>query len=71
MIMTVTVPHSREKRLLLIGGVFFVLISAALIALSTPNLGTLARYKTSYLIVYLPLIMSGIFNLYRKYLKQG
>jgi hypothetical protein len=63
---TIVLPKSREWRLLFWAGLLFVLLAAGLIALSTPNLGTLARYKTSYLLVALPLIMAGLFRRYRK-----
>jgi hypothetical protein len=68
---TMSLPRSREQRLLMWAGILFILISAGLIALSTPNLGTLARYKTSYLLILLPFITLGIFKLFGKVVGQG
>ena len=58
-------------RLLVWGGLTFVMISAGLIALAAPNLGTLARYKASYLLVYMPLVLSGLIVVYRKYVRKA
>ena len=63
--------RDRQRRLLIWGSLFFVIITAGLIALSTPNLGTLARYKIGYLVVFLPLIISGIFNFYWKFVSKA
>ena len=66
-----SMPESRENRLLVFAGILFILVASGLIALSTPNLGTLARYKTSYLLFLLPLLMPAIYKLYRKLVLAG
>lgn len=48
---------SRETRILVWAALLFIILSAVLITLSTPNVGTLSRYKTGHLIVLLPLIL--------------
>ena len=70
-IVLIRLPQKRELRFCIWGGLLFVLISAGLIALSTPNLGTLARYKTSYLLVFLPIVIPGLFRAYRKIVDKG
>lgn len=71
MLMGLIIPASRKNRLLIWGGLLFVIISAGLIALATPNLGTLARYKTGYLLILAPYLVAGIIATYRKFLRQS
>ena len=53
-------PKLRDDRLLLWGMLLFVLTSAIFITFSTPNLGTLARFKIGYLFVFVSLILATI-----------
>ena len=55
----INIKHStnRDLRLIVWTTLIFILCSAILITLSTPNLGTLSRYKTGYLLFYLPIIL--------------
>lgn len=55
-------PKSKDDRLLLWGMLLFVFTSAIFITFSTPNLGTLARFKIGYLLVFVTLIIGGITN---------
>lgn len=66
-----SLPGSRDRRLLFWAGMICVITCSGLITLSTPNLGTLARYKTSYLLVLLPLLLPAIYELYRKLVLHG
>ena len=55
-------PKLRDDRLLLLGLLLFVLTSAIFITYSTPNLGTLARFKIGYLLVFVTLVTTVITN---------
>jgi hypothetical protein len=51
---------SGKSGIIVSGMLLYVLISSVLIAYSTPNFGTLERYKVSYLPVYLFLILAAL-----------
>ncbi len=55
-------PKLRDDRFLLWGMLLFVLTSAIFITFSTPNLGTLARFKIGYLLVFITLVTGVITN---------
>jgi hypothetical protein len=56
------IPWSRDDRLLLWALILFISTSAIFIAFSTPNFGTLARFKIGYLLVFVTLMGGGITN---------
>jgi hypothetical protein len=49
-------PGSRDQRLLLLAAISYISLMAIFLALSTPNLGTLARYKVGFMPIFLYLI---------------
>ncbi len=52
-------PQGKLK-LLLFGSLIYIIILATLLSYSTPNFGTLERYKVSYLPFYIFIILEGI-----------
>ena len=50
------IPESKSDRLMLFAAITFVILMATLLALSTPNVGTLIRYKVGLMPVFLYLI---------------
>lgn len=55
-------PKLKDDRLLLWAMFLFVLTSAIFITFSTPNLGTLVRFKIGYLLVFVTLVTGVITN---------
>jgi hypothetical protein len=55
-------PKLKNDRLLLLGMMLFIVISAIFITFSTPNLGTLARFKIGYLLVFVTMVTGVITN---------
>jgi len=53
-------PVLRDNRILFFGMAMFVLTSAIFITFSTPNLGTLVRFKIGYLVVFVIMIVALI-----------
>lgn len=51
-----SMPEDRDKRLLLFVMVGFIVIMAVFITFSSPNIGTLVRYRIGYLIMFVALI---------------
>jgi hypothetical protein len=58
-------PNLKEDRLLLWGMLLFVITSAIFITFSTPNLGTLVRFRIGYLMVFLTLVAGVISNKFK------
>ena len=58
-------PNLKDDRLLLWGMLLFVITSAVFITFSTPNLGTLVRFKIGYLMVFLTLVAGVISNKFK------
>ena len=58
----VKLPKLKNDRILLWGMLLFVITSAIFITYSTPNLGTLVRFKIGYLVVFITLITRVITN---------
>ena len=56
------IPELRDDRLLLWAILLFVITTAVFITFSTPNLGTLARFKIGYWVVFITLITGVITN---------
>jgi len=55
-------PTNKELRLLAMTAVLFIIVSAIFITFSTPNLGTLIRYKIGYSTVFIALIATLLVN---------
>jgi hypothetical protein len=55
-------PKLKDDRLLLWAMLLFVITSAIFITFSTPNLGTLVRFRIGYLMVFLTLVAGVITN---------
>lgn len=55
-------PQRPDSRILLFTVVIFIIIAAILLTFSAPNYGTLVRYKTGYLLVFVSLLSLGISN---------
>jgi hypothetical protein len=47
-------------RLLLTGAILYIFILSVMLSWSTPNFGTLERYKVSYLPVYVLILLAGV-----------
>ena len=58
-------PELREDRILLWAMLLFVLTSAIFVTFSTPNLGTLVRFKIGYLLVLVTLVSGVITNSFK------
>lgn len=50
-------PKGKYDSILLFGAIIYILTEAAFLSLSTPNFGTLSRYKTGYIPLFLFLIL--------------
>jgi hypothetical protein len=48
----------RENRLIVISAIVYVVVLCAFLALSTPNLGTLSRYRVGFLSIFVLLILN-------------
>lgn len=55
-------PKNRDLRILVLTAVLFIIISAIFITFSTPNLGTLTRYKIGYSVVFIVLVTTLLRN---------
>jgi len=55
-----SLPSDRDKRLLLFTMVGFIVIMSIFIAFSTPNIGTLIRYRIGYLMIFIIIIAASI-----------
>jgi hypothetical protein len=55
-----TLPAKQVHRLLLWAMILFVVTTAVFITFSSPNLGTLVRYRVGYLVVFLLLVTGAI-----------
>lgn len=55
-----SIPKNREMRLLLFVMVGFIVIMAIFITFSSPNIGTLVRYRIGYLVIFLIIIAGAI-----------
>ncbi len=51
---------------LLYSALLYVITTAIFITFSTPNFGTLVRYKTGYLLLFLPLLLSAVLTRTKK-----
>jgi len=56
------IPKVKDDRLLLWAMLLFVITTAVFITFSTPNLGTLARFKIGYMVVFVTLVTRVITN---------
>jgi hypothetical protein len=56
--------------LLIVAAIVFVLIMAALLSISTPNFGSLSRYKTGFMPFFLLMILDPGLGLIDKYLRR-
>ncbi|MEN8247561.1 MAG: hypothetical protein ABFS32_01410 [Bacteroidota bacterium] len=53
-------PEVRDYRLLLFVSLLFIIVAAILLTFSAPNFGTLVRYKTGYLLVFVSILSAAI-----------